>query len=87
MKSYTLTQTRNKHGEVFEQASIEPILVTKQNRPSHLIISARVYQELIARMEELEDLELGKKAETLLNQSSMVGSEEFTATLEKIANG
>ncbi|MEY3826735.1 MAG: hypothetical protein RLZZ148_1552, partial [Cyanobacteriota bacterium] len=29
MKSYTLTQIRNQHGEVFDQAQIEPVLVTK----------------------------------------------------------
>ncbi|WP_017292673.1 type II toxin-antitoxin system Phd/YefM family antitoxin [Geminocystis herdmanii] len=87
MKSYTLTETRNQHGEVFDKAQLEPILVTKQKRPSHVIISAEIYQKLITRLEELEDLNLAKSAETALNQSSMVGSEEFTATLERIANG
>ncbi|NCO76195.1 MAG: type II toxin-antitoxin system Phd/YefM family antitoxin [Cyanobacteria bacterium] len=86
MKSYTLTETRNQHGEVFDQAQIEPVLVTKQKRASHVIISAQVYQQLITRLEELEDLNLGKTAEIGLTQSSMVGSKEFTATLEKIAN-
>ena len=87
MKTYTLTQTRNQHGKVFDQAQVEPVLVTKQKRPSHVIISAETYQQLIARLEELEDLNLGKTAETALTQSSMVGSEEFTTTLEKIAHG
>ena len=87
MKTYTLTQTRNQHGEVFDQAQVEPVLVTKQKRPSHVIISAETYQQLIARLEELEDLNLGKASETALTQSSMVGSEEFTTTLEKIAHG
>lgn len=87
MKSYTLTQARNQHGEVFDKAQIEPVLVTKQKRPSHVIISAETYQQLITRLEELEDLNLGKTAETTLKESSMVGSEKFTAVLEKIANG
>jgi prevent-host-death family protein len=87
MKSYTLTQIRNQHGEVFDKAAVEPVLVTKQKRPSHVILSAETYQKLIARLEELEDLNLGRAAETALSQSSMVGSEEFTATLEKLANG
>ncbi|MBE9166122.1 type II toxin-antitoxin system Phd/YefM family antitoxin [Pleurocapsales cyanobacterium LEGE 06147] len=87
MKSYTLTQIRNQHGEVFDKAIVEPVLVTKQKRPSHVILSAEAYQKLIARLEELEDLNLGRAAETALSQSSMVGSEEFTATLEKLANG
>lgn len=87
MKSYTLTQTRNQHGEVFDKATIEPVLITKQKRPSHVILSAEAYQQLVNRLEELEDLNLGKAAETALSQSSMVGIEEFTTTLEKLANG
>lgn len=87
MKTHTLTQTRNQHGKVFDQAQVEPVLVTKQKRPSHEIISAEIYQKLITRLEELEDLNLGKKAETASSQSSMVGRKEFTATLEKIAHG
>jgi len=87
MKSYTLTQTRNQHGEVFDKATVEPVLVTKQKRPSHVILSAEAYEQLITRLEKLEDLNLGSAAETALTQSKMIGSEEFTATLEKLANG
>ena len=86
MESYTLTQTRNKHGEVFDKAAIEPVLITKQKRPSHVILAAETYQQLIVRLEELEDLNLGKAAQTALNNSSMVGNEEFTAALEQLAN-
>ncbi|MDB9313630.1 type II toxin-antitoxin system Phd/YefM family antitoxin [Spirulina sp. CS-785/01] len=87
MKSYTLTQTRNQHGEVFDQATVEPVLITKQKRPSHVILSAEAYQQLVTRLEELEDLHWGQAAENALSQSSMVGSEAFTTTLEKLANG
>ena len=87
MKSYTLAQTRNQHGEVFDQATIEPLLITKQKKPSYVILSAEVYQKLIDRLEELEDLYLAKTAQTALTQSKTFGSEEFTATLEKLANG
>ncbi len=52
-----------------------------------MILSAQTYQQLIDRLEELEDLNLGKTIQTALTKSSMVGSEEFIATLEKIANG
>ena len=87
MKIDTLTQTRNQHGEVFDNAQIEPVLITKQKRPSHVIVSAQTYQKLIERLEELEDLHFGKTAEIALTRSKMVGSDEFTATLEQIANG
>ena len=86
MKSYTLTQTRNQHGEVFDKAAKEPILITKQKRPSHVILAADTYQQLIDRLEELEDLHLAQTAETALKQSSMIGSKEFTLALEEIAN-
>ena len=36
MKTYTLTQTRNQHGEVFDQAQVEPVLVTKPKRPNQI---------------------------------------------------
>ena len=39
MKSYTLKQTRNQHGEVFDQAKVEPVLITEQKRPSYVILS------------------------------------------------
>jgi prevent-host-death family protein len=87
MKSYTLTQTRNQHGEVFDQATVEPVLITKQKRPSYVILSAESYQKLIDKLEELEDLHWGQQAQKALTQSSMVGSDEFTATLERFANG
>ena len=86
MNIYTLTQTRNQHGEVFDKAQVEPVLVTKQKRPSHVILSAQAYQKLINRLEELEDLHLGQTADKARSESELVGSEAFTAALEKLAN-
>lgn len=86
MNTYTLTQTRNKHGEVFDKAQVEPVLITKQKRPSHVILSAQAYQKLIDRLEELEDLHLGQTADKARSESELVGSEAFTAALEKLAN-
>jgi prevent-host-death family protein len=87
MQTYTLTDARNKHGEVFDKAAIEPVLLTKQSRPSHVIISADSYQKLITRLQELEDMQLVQSAETALSQSKMVGTEAFTSALEHLANG
>ena len=85
MKSYT--QTQNQHDEVFDKASIEPVLITKQEKPSYVILSAEKYKQLITKLEELEDINWGKTAEDALDKSVMVGSKEFTETLEKLANG
>jgi prevent-host-death family protein len=87
MQTYTLTDARNKHGEVFDKAAIEPVLLTKQSRPSHVIISAESYQKLINRLTELEDMLLGQAAEVALSQSKMVGTDNFTNALERLANG
>ena len=87
MQTYTLTDARNKHGEVFDKAAIEPVLLTEQSRPSHVIISAESYQKLINRLEELEDMVFGQAAEVALSQSKMTGTEAFTSALEHLANG
>ncbi|MEH2001498.1 MAG: type II toxin-antitoxin system Phd/YefM family antitoxin [Nostoc sp.] len=87
MQTYTLTDARNKHGEVFDKAAIEPVLLTKQSRPSHVIISAESYQKLINRLEELEDMVFGQAAEVALSQSKMIGTDAFTSALEHLANG
>ncbi|WP_083993582.1 type II toxin-antitoxin system Phd/YefM family antitoxin [Picosynechococcus sp. PCC 8807] len=47
MQTYTLTEVRNHHGKVFDRAKLEPVLITKQQRPSHVILSAEAYQKLI----------------------------------------
>ncbi|MEH2376847.1 type II toxin-antitoxin system Phd/YefM family antitoxin [Nostoc sp.] len=87
MQTYTLTDARNKHGEVFDKAATEPVLLTKQSRPSHVIISAESYQKLINRLEELEDMVFGQAAEVALSQSQMIGTEDFTSALEHLVNG
>jgi prevent-host-death family protein len=87
MQTYTLTDARNKHGEVFDKAATEPVLLTKQSRPSHVIISAESYQKLINRLEELEDMVFGQAAEVALSQSKMIGTGTFTSALEHLANG
>ncbi|MBN3944464.1 MAG: type II toxin-antitoxin system Phd/YefM family antitoxin [Nostoc sp.] len=87
MQTYTLTDARNKHGEVFDKAATEPVLLTKQSRPSHVIISAESYQKLINRLEELEDMVFGQAAEVALSQSKMIGTEAFISALEHLADG
>ncbi|HEY9692586.1 MAG TPA: type II toxin-antitoxin system Phd/YefM family antitoxin [Oculatellaceae cyanobacterium] len=87
MQHYSLTDARNKHGEVFDKAAVEPVLLTKQSRPSHVIMSAKAYQQLMEKLAELEDQLLSQEAEKALNQSQMVGVEKFTSALKQIANG
>jgi PHD/YefM family antitoxin component YafN of YafNO toxin-antitoxin module len=83
MQSYTLTDTHDRHSEVFEKAAIEPILVTERSQPSHVIMSANTYQRLLKRLEELEDMVLAQAAEAALKNSHLVGVETFTSTLQR----
>lgn len=83
---YTLTETRNHHGEVFDKAQVEPVLITKQKRPSHVILSAEVFQQLLTRLEELEDRQLGQTAEVVLNESPLVGVDDFVQALKTLAD-
>jgi prevent-host-death family protein len=87
MQTYTLSEARNRHGEVFDQAAVEPVLLTKQSRPSHVLMSAESYQQLIDRLTQLEDMLLGQTAEEARNKSQMVGTQTFVKTLKELANG
>lgn len=87
MRSYSLTEARNQQEEVFDQATLEPVLLTKQSQPSHVIMSFDTYQHLMERLTELEDMALGKLAEAALSQSSMVGTENFVESLKQLTNG
>lgn len=87
MRSYTLTEARNQHGEVFDKAALEPVLLTKQSRPSHVIMSFDTYKRLMERLTQLEDGALGEAAEAALSHSPMVGTETFVESLKQLANG
>jgi prevent-host-death family protein len=87
MYTYTLSEARNRHGEIFDRATAEPILLTKQSRPSHVLMSAVAYDKLIDKLTELEEATWGKKATEALSQEIMMGNEVFTNALQQIANG
>jgi len=87
MHTYTLSEARNRHGEIFDRAATEPVLLTKQSRPSHVLLSATAYTKLIDKLTELEEAVWGQKATEALSNAEMVGTELFTNALMKIANG
>lgn len=86
MYTYALTQSQNQHGEVFERALVEPVVITQQEQPSHVVLSAAAYEQLMAKIEYLED-ELWGRAATLAEQESeLVSSDVFMETLKEFAN-
>jgi len=87
MATFTLSECRDRHGEVFDLAAAEPVLLTKQGRPSHVLLSARAYRELTERLTALEDRAFGEASRLALRNESSAGSEAFTAALKKLAHG
>lgn len=85
-KTYSLTDVRNRHGEVFDRAAKEPVFVTKQDRPSHVIMAADLYDALVEQLARLEDQALGAAAEQAAAASPRVGAEAFTAALKRFAD-
>lgn len=87
MKTYTVTELSNQPKEIFDRANQEPILLVHQSEPTHVIMSLNSYQQIVARLQQLEDDLLGQLASKALSESSLVGSVEFTKNLEKLAHG
>jgi prevent-host-death family protein len=77
MKEYTLTDCRNKHGEVFDTATREPVRLTKQGRPSHVLLSAQVFERLISKVQAAEDQLHGEAAQRLLKEEPTLGADAF----------
>lgn len=87
MQSYSLADLGNQEEEVFDRAAFEPVLLTKESQPSHVIMPFDTYRRLMERLTELEDMALGRAAQEALLQSQMVGSEAFVKALKELANG
>ena len=87
MQSFTLAEACNPQGTVFNQAAVEPVLLTDKSQPSHVIMCADAYQRLIERLIELEDMLLGESAKSALSQSQMVGAQTFVETLKQLGKG
>lgn len=87
MKTYTLTDLQKRQEEVFNKAVIEPVLLTERSRSSHVIMSIEAYEKLTEKLAEQEDAIWGKAAELALTNSQMVGADQFTEALKKLANG
>jgi prevent-host-death family protein len=82
-----LFEARNRHGEIFDRAATEPVLLTKQSQPSHVLLSATTYTKLIDKLAELEEAAWGKKATEAITTEEMLGTEIFTQALTAIAHG
>jgi prevent-host-death family protein len=55
MQTFTLSDVRNRHGEVFDRAIAEPVAVTKKKRRTHVIMPAALFEAMLAQVFKLED--------------------------------
>jgi prevent-host-death family protein len=85
MRQFTLGDIQNLHSDVLEQAATEPVVLTSESQASYVIMSVDNYEQLMNRIAQLEDLILGQQAQMAVANSKMVGSEIFTAELERLA--
>jgi len=85
MLTYTLSDARNRHGEVFDRAIAEPVLLTKNARASHVVLSAALFEQMTARLRDLEDQALGAAAEQARAGGEMAGSDAFVAAMTQMA--
>lgn len=55
MQNYSIAEIQDRASEVLEQAAIAPIVLTAGSKPNYVIMSAQGYQQLLERLEALED--------------------------------
>jgi PHD/YefM family antitoxin component YafN of YafNO toxin-antitoxin module len=68
------------------QAQQEPVLLHSESAQSYVILKASEYQQRVDRLSMLEDQALGEMATIVAQGFPRVGSETFTATLERLAS-
>jgi PHD/YefM family antitoxin component YafN of YafNO toxin-antitoxin module len=86
MQQFSVEEMRERSQDVLQSATREPVLLVNQSQPSYIVLSIQSYQQLIARLVELEDQVLGKLATAALQTSSMTGTEVFMAELRRFAS-
>lgn len=85
MQCFSVAEIQNTHSEALNRATVEPVLLMAESRVNYVIMSVENYEQLIDRLARLEDLAIGQQAQTALSTSHMVGSEVFTAELQRLA--
>ena len=85
MQVFSVTEIQDTHGEALHRAAVEPVLLMTESQLSYVIMSVENYEQLIDRLDRLEDLAIGQQAQSALSTSRMVGSEIFTAELQRLA--
>jgi prevent-host-death family protein len=85
MQRFSVGEIQNPDSKVLNQAAVEPVLLTEESQPSYVVMSVESYEQLINRIAQLEDLIISQQAQAAICKSQMVGTETFTAELERLA--
>jgi PHD/YefM family antitoxin component YafN of YafNO toxin-antitoxin module len=86
MQTYSLPHSANIPPDALAQAQQEPVLLHSESAQSYVILKASEYQHMVDRLSILEDQAFGEMATIVAQVSPRVGSETFTATLERLAS-
>jgi PHD/YefM family antitoxin component YafN of YafNO toxin-antitoxin module len=86
MQTYSLPNSANIPPDALAQAQQEPVLLRSESAQSYVILNASEYQQMVDRLSLLEDQAFGEMATIVAQTSPRVGTETFTATLERLAS-
>jgi prevent-host-death family protein len=79
MTAVTATELQSKTGAIIDQAIINPVQVTRNNRPVVVLISAKEYE----RLQAVEDTYWGEMANMAVDMES-VSKEEIDMLLKRL---
>jgi antitoxin StbD len=60
-KTVSVTELKRNFSAVLSQAEDDPVAVLNHNRPEAYLLSAAHYEQLLNRLEDLEDMKLTRK--------------------------
>ena len=84
MHTVTLSDVRNRHGEVFDRAIVEPVFVTKQRRRSHVIMAAELYEAQCSLFAVIGE-QLAKMRQQVREAASSNRVDQFEVIAEQLA--
>ncbi len=75
MTVVTATELKNRLGQSLMTSMAEPVFIEKSGKVQNVLLSEKMYREMVERLEELEDLVWGTAAESA-EKEGFVASEE-----------
>jgi prevent-host-death family protein len=79
MTAITATELQNRTGAILDQALMNPVQITRNNRSVAVLMSAQEYE----RLKDMEDVYWGEMANMAVNTES-VSKEDIAVLLERL---